>query len=364
MPKESILSRLKGNKRTLAVYSETNPYAAVAAMAVQTNRNSKRGVFFRFSEALIPSALQNGAPVGPPKSTADSLIADFTSDWAEYLYDHALPACGVKVRKRSLENDTLRYLSACRRIPVPKPRTVHESRELSIPSCYRQNYEALKALISSGADLRPYLSKDILKKECPDRNDGLLNADGIQHLHFKTTGTKHTLFCRITESDVFMIQALPHDEDHVWVDTNLLQILHNNWPKELASDKLQALLPEVFPTDKRHALRGQNANFITTMTDGTVYLAPGGGQMASGDSPDDLTMCDSIFKELKALQEQVTANAASIRSALNWSQDKRISIRMTFDYRDYCIYEPTTRTRIRLSFSTDNSDTYSETGFY
>lgn len=356
MAKGPIPSRLKGYKRTYTVHSETNPYAAVAAMAILMNRIRERGRFFRFSEALIPSAPRNDAPENPPASAPNDLMVDFTSDWAKYLYQHALPACGVKAREGSLEDDTLRYLNADgRRIPVPKPRTVHESRELSVAKDYQHDYESLKTLISSGGDLRPYLSRDILKKKCPDKNDGLLNAWGIQHLHFKATGTKHLLFCRITESDVFMIQTLPH-EGHVWVDTDLLQILHNNWPEELALERLQGLIPEVFPTDKRHALRGLNANFITTMTDGTVYLAPGGGQMASGDSPDDLAMCDSIFIELKQLQEHVTANAASIRSALNWLQDERMSIKMMFDHRDYCMYEPTTRMRIKLCFPNDISD--------
>jgi hypothetical protein len=357
MAKESVLSKLKGYKRTFVVHSEANPYAAVAAMAIQMGRNSERGRFFRFSEALIPPAPRTDTPADPPESKQNELIANFTNDWAEYLYQHALPACGVKIRrKRSLNDDTLRYLNAYgRRIPAPKPRTVHESRELSVPNEYQPAYEALKRLITSGADLRPYLSRDILKKKRPDRNDGLLNAWGIQHLHFEETGTTHILFCRITESHVFMIQALPHDDDQVWVDTTLLQILHNNWPEELSFGKPRGLVPEVHPTAKRHTLRRQNANFITTMTDGTVYLAPGGGQMASGDSPEDLAMCDSIFSELKELQELVTTNVPSIRSALNWSQNKKLSIKMMFGHRDYCIYEPTTRIRLRLP--DDNADT-------
>src|ERR1039458_6012065 len=123
MAKESVLSKLKGYKRTFVVHSEANPYAAVAAMAIQMGRNSERGRFFRFSEALIPPAPRTDTPADPPESKQNELIANFTNDWAEYLYQHALPACGVKIRrKRSLNDDTLRYLNAYgRRIPAPKP---------------------------------------------------------------------------------------------------------------------------------------------------------------------------------------------------------------------------------------------------
>ena len=67
----------------------------------------------------------------------------------------------------------------------------------------------LKEAIKVGADLRPYLSRDIIKKRKPDKNDGLLNSWGIQHLHFRTGGTGHLLFCRITSANVFALQVLP-----------------------------------------------------------------------------------------------------------------------------------------------------------
>lgn len=43
-------------------------------------------------------------------------------------------------------------------------------------------------------DLKRYLSRDILKKGRPDKNVGMLNASGIQHLHFDAEGTDHPLF--------------------------------------------------------------------------------------------------------------------------------------------------------------------------
>ena len=80
--------------------------------------------------------------------------------------------------------------------------------ELRVPQQYHADYAALKVLITSGGDLKPYLSRDILKKKRPDKNDGLLNAWGVQHLHFRPEGTAHILLCRITDTDAFVIPSV------------------------------------------------------------------------------------------------------------------------------------------------------------
>jgi hypothetical protein len=85
------------------------------------------------------------------------------------------------------------------------------------------------------------------------------------------------------------------------------------------------------------------------MTDGTVYLAPGGGLMASGDCFEDRSNCDKIFAELAYLQEVVRSNAVRFRAALNWPSSKELSIKMIFEDRDCWLYEPTTRSRVSLT---------------
>jgi len=275
---------------------------------------------------------------------------DFTGDWCDFLRHSGMATCGLTYdESRTLEHNTMRYLNAHdRRVPITAPRAVHESRELSIPQEYQADYGALKSLITSVGDLKPYLSRDILKKKRPDKNDGLLNSWGIQHLHFRPQGTPHILLCRITDTDVFVIQALPHDHD-VWVDTSLLQILHDNWPEEVAAGKVQGIQGEAMPSRERLALRNQNANFATTMTDGTVYLAPGGGLTASGDCFEDRINCAKIFAELAYWQDVVKSNAARFRAALSWPASKEFSMRMVFDGRDCWLYEPTSGSVISLT---------------
>jgi hypothetical protein len=343
-------SRLKGFRRAFAVHSNSGANAATAAMAVLLGRNQERGPFLSFSESLNPPPALSELDVEYQNLVRRGGIASFKDDWADFLYGEALPACGVQVRRRSLEDDTMRYLNAYgRRIPVPKERAIQESCELLIPTKHHRDYEALKALIISGADLKPYLSRDVSSKGCPDRNDGLLNAWGIQHLHFRKKGTKYVLFCLITDQDILMIQALSHDDPHVWVDTSLLQILHDNWPEAISAGRVTGVPAETFSAEKRHSLREQNSNYISTMSDGTVYAAPGGGVMSSGHSADDQITCDKLFTELEQLLQAVMASETDIRRALNWTPGKPLILRMMFEHRYYCLYEPTTRTRIKLN---------------
>lgn len=351
MSKSALLARLEGNSRTFVVHSNTSPYAAVAAMGAATGRSQALGPYFHMSAKRLGAFQAVAATCAVCELAPSNLKVDFVGDWAEFLHQKGMAACGLKYdESRTLEENTIRYLNAHnRRIPLTARRAVHESRELSVPPEYEADYSALKTLISSGGDLKPYLSRDVLKKQRPDKNDGLLNAWGVQHLHFRPEGTVHILLCRITDTDVFVIQALPHYDHDVWVDTCLLQILHDNWPEEIVAGTCRGIPGEALASSERLTLRNQNANFATTMADGTVYLAPGGGLMASGDCSEDRRDCDKIFAELKYWQEIAKSNAARFRAALDWPPSKELSIRMMFDDRECCVYEPTTRSRISLT---------------
>jgi hypothetical protein len=346
----ALLSKLKGYSRTFVVHSNTNAYAAAAAMGAAMARSQQLGPYFNLSRNLYPRIEARASAPLPGAPAGDGVIVEFIADWSDFLTQKGMATGGLSYDpSRTLQENTVRYLIAHhRRVPITAPRAVHESRELRVPQQYQADYAALKVLIALGDDLKPYLSRDILNKKRPDKNDGLLNAWGVQHLHFRPQGTAEILLCRITDTDVFVIQALPHVHD-VWVDTSLLQILHDNWPEEIASGKWNGIKREAVPSSERVALRNHNANFATTMTDGTVYLAPGGGLMASGDCFEDRSNSDKIFAELAYWQEVVRSNAAGFRAALNWPASKELSIKMAFKNRDCWLYEQTTGTRLLLT---------------
>jgi hypothetical protein len=166
MSEQELLTELKGFSRTFVVHSNTNPYAAVAAMGQMAARRQEAGPYFRPSETFVPLIDALEAEQVNTGNQPDQLTAEFKSDWVEYLRRTGLPTCGLSYDDaRTPEENTMRFLNAHnRRIPTLKARIVSESRELLVPIEYRQDYEQILALIRNGGDLKPYLSRDIIKK--------------------------------------------------------------------------------------------------------------------------------------------------------------------------------------------------------
>ena len=154
----------------------------------------------------------------------------------------------------------------------------------------------------------------------------------------------------ITDTDVVMIQTLPHNDKHLWVDRQLLQIMHDNWPEQIAKGRVDGVSQENHPAEESAALRGLNVNFLTTMDDGTIYLAPGGGMMASGDSQEDKMDCVKIFRELPYWQTVIVQSIANVRVGLELPASRKLIVRMAFDNRICCFYEATLGVRLGLRF--------------
>ncbi len=283
------------------------------------------------------------------------LRVDFRADWAAFIRSD-MTAYGLTFNQsRTLEQNTDRYLNAKRRTPRQAPRTIHESKELRIPPQYEKEYSALTKLIREGGDLRPYLSRDVGKKKSSDKNDPLLNRWGIQHLHFRRRGPGDVLFMKITDTDAFVIQAFPHDDAQVWVNTSMLQILHDNWP-ETAEGRVAGIPGESLPASERLALQYRNRNFATAMSDGTVYLSPGGGVMESGQCADDRVASDRIFVYLADWQRAVEGNAANFRAALGIPSPEELALHLTFENEDWwrnpILYAPIRQAKLPLTLQT------------
>jgi hypothetical protein len=251
--------------------------------------------------------------------------------WTEFLREW-MPLNSLQYDEaQSVRQNTERYLNAIRRIPRSQPRWVHESKELRVPEAHTADYAALKALIERGDDVRDYLSRDIVNERA-DRYDRLLNAWGIQHLHFQTGGTRDVLLAKITDTDVYVIQSFSHGRgnEEVWVESSLLQILHDNWPGVLGVGDT-GLHAESFTGADRLALRKANINFITTVADGTSYVAPGGGMTTSGQCVFDTRNCDRIFAEFDQWQQTFEVNENEIRTALGMPPTDELVVKAVFE---------------------------------
>jgi hypothetical protein len=275
--------------------------------------------------------------------------ANLVQDWNDFL-QREMPALGLRHDPAlSAEDNTLRYLNVKRRTPRQAPRSVHEARELKIPPAHADNYAVLKKLIWDGGDLIPYLSRDI-RNSLADKNDRLLNAWGIHHLHFCPNGARDVLFAKFTDTEAFVLQSLPHGAGYpdTWVETSLLEILHNNWP-EVAGGRITGIAGEVLTSSQRVALRRRNANFATEMPDGTVYLGDG-GLTASGNCLFDVRESDKVFADLVYWQKVIEDNEANIREALGVPLPQELSIKLMVTPDSCWLYEPVRQRRLSLTF--------------
>lgn len=349
---EKALAKLKGFTSTGVIHSNTNPHAAAALMGMTMAQSQASGPYFRVSEDFVAQVETFTQKDLDNFHLIDELAADFVSDWITYLDKSGLPACGLAyIEALTPSRNTMRFLNAYnRRIPAAAARTVHESRELSLPPRFQIEYATLIDLIRNGESLIPYLSRDVSRRKKADKNDPMLNSWGIHHLHLRPTGSDHLVFCMILEIDVFVIQVLPHNAQHRWVNTDLIQIVHDNWPHLIAHAKQPHLAPERMKLQKLDFLRSYNANFLVTVADGTVYAPMGGGITASGDALGDRINCVKIFSELRYWETFIKANAAQIRLALNVDVSHKLCVRMVFE-NHLCIFFETTRSVLLKGFS-------------
>ena len=217
------------------------------------------------------------------------------------------------------------YLSNSKRIPPAKPRKVHLSEELinsDLYNTYRDKVEKIVELLKKGQSIRPYLNKDvkhIFKKNCP--KDFLLNDWNLYHLHLGELKpnakfcdrTRHVLFCRIAENDVYLVQILDHTEDSSFACRQLLTIMRDNWIAQYNVHKLNDILgmEKEFSDSEYRQLR--EAGICTILNiDGDYCISPNMGVVSSGDSSMDVQIAIRQFHILEVLQEYIIKSSKII----------------------------------------------------
>lgn len=219
-----------------------------------------------------------------------------------------------------LKDLLIQWMNTRLKLVTQRPRKVHESSELKDRKRQLQRSEAealrlLKLKLKKGHSVQNHLSKRSLD---PNYNDPLLHGWGIHHLHFQaalrqgddksTRPITFLLLARIDERDVYLIDFVPHDDRDVWVQTELIEILHRHWPHLL---RHQAL-PGVSSTSSSYSLESRRqiklANCNTTIQIGdSVYGPLGGGIMRSGSNFLHVIEADRLidtFERLQAYLEQ------------------------------------------------------------
>lgn len=225
--------------------------------------------------------MSSGAPV---------IKIDFLGDWKAIL-ETRLTAMGYSLNPSDdLDAVALKYFNAMSRRIRQASRAVHEAREFACPPTVASDYAKLKAAFHAGDDVNLYLSTTMAEL---DYDDMMLNDWGIYHFHVgpgrpaKVAGysdrTSLLLYAYVTSSDVYCINFLPHNH---WSDSQLLRIIHNNWPQAIARYRQSNMTGLSYKgTDEERLERRKHGilSFIE-VEPGVFYYPPGGGYASSGTS--------------------------------------------------------------------------------
>jgi hypothetical protein len=217
------------------------------------------------------------------------VLADFFSDVAA-IVGAELTAAGYSGGSSGTAEEVVRrYRNVARRRISAKPRTVLAAKELQCPPSEEAGFQLVCEKARKGENLRPHQSRKLAD---PDFDDSLLNDWGINHLHLGTTlepdgfmtRTGPVLLARVTANEFYCIAIMTHGKGHhPWSKQQLLDIIHHNWPKSIASWTLRGLGLEWNPSDEDvRKLRAAGVNVITQRPDGTIHAPLGGGVATDG----------------------------------------------------------------------------------
>jgi hypothetical protein len=244
----------------------------------------------------------------------------------DFSYNHSLEP----------EENALKLINFQRRLPKKCRRSCILSNEFVCPPENSTGLVLLRSAIEEGIDLKPHLSRNMNK---PSYNDPILNDWGIFHFHLGESveddgyikRTKNVAFCIILDDCVNFIQVLPHGPGYsdVWVDKELIQIVHNNWNDALSAFRV-ALPPSDPTTQERKKFRKKNVNTTITTSDGTVYGPPGGGVMSNGASMAISSRLTIIKRDIESYQDLILNSLEEISNKLELPKDQ-LQLKMTFD---------------------------------
>jgi hypothetical protein len=225
------------------------------------------------------TATQGTIDIPPFRSFQDDLKAHFVNVFTTggYSFPRDAEAWDLAVL----------YAAMKQRSISPRPRTVYWSPELKSKLAILDDViaHALKTIETeslTGMDLNQRMSRDVEDVEC---HDNLFNDLGILHLHLGVrkpnpmefvVRSGKLLFVMVREHDIYFLDLLDHDV-FKYSSPALLEIVHRNWPELIAEYRCD----DVFvPLEHRPALQEKRRSGFaipTTMSDGTVYMQPGGG---------------------------------------------------------------------------------------
>lgn len=252
---------------------------------------------------------------------------DFRNDWKEHVANELFLLGFNYNDKKDVKENSLNLFNIRRRLPKKKPRKVVFSTEFICPNKNKKGLDILVKKLEKGKCLASSLSKTVSKVTY---NDSILDDWGIHHFHLGEhevnrviERTENVMFVLILDDCALCLQVLPHGKEHsdVWVNTTLIEIIHNNWPSAISYMRTHTS-GTILTSTERMILRKKNVNVNVKTSDGTVYFSLGGGRMSDGTSMRDFMNLQRIFRDIDDFEAIVPQEANKIKSKIKSSTGK------------------------------------------
>lgn len=234
------------------------------------------------------------------------------------------------------ENLAIQYCEMLTRRITSVPREVHFSREIhdSLNALkqkerkdlrkhlvdIRQSVFLIKDHLINGNNINGFMSKNI---QVSRSKDWMLWNSGMHHFHlsreFEESGfvkrSDFLLFAIITEESAYFVDVRPHNERHLWVRQNLLEIVHSNWPELMEVSVLRGVDGTNLTDEERQELRRKKIMHAADF-DGKAIGPIRGGMALDGSSLQCRWIVTKLFHELDQHQEYFDCCRQNIRSNL------------------------------------------------
>lgn len=237
------------------------------------------------------------------------LIQDFMDSRREELVDLGVSRKHLDEVEKNEDRSAIFifYQRVLRRLIPVVPRKVRKSKEFSCPDNLSGALAKIEKDITSGEDLRCYLSDRIFR---PNTRDDMLNELGVHHLHLGKQKADKLLFCHFTDRYAHFIGIYDHNS---FLLPDVRETMYRNWPeifRPLLLPGVKSLYPPLSEDQMRKIKLGSKrqgpwVTSLTPMKDGTFYMPYGGGVMTSGDATDDMRYVNHAMRLLTGMQEYI-----------------------------------------------------------
>jgi len=176
----------------------------------------------------------------------------------------------------------------------------------------QQALNTIETKLTKGEDINPYLSKGIFRAEYTDY---LFSDWGIFHLHvsesldgkFFMARSDSLLFMMLAQDCAYFIDVRAHDEQFVFAQKALLDIVHTEWPHVIEPFRLKGITELSHELDDPASIakmRKAGVNVIHRI--GSDFYAPMGGGITTARTSMEVTIqVDRFFQMAKSATEYV-----------------------------------------------------------